>query len=69
MNTNNRLLVEASPYDKIWGIGISEDDDLRFNKENWVGENLLGKILTQLREDYKQTEKYTTHNVHDGNVG
>jgi ribA/ribD-fused uncharacterized protein len=39
-------LVEASPYDRIWGIGFSEPEAIQ-NFERW-GENLLGKILTEL---------------------
>lgn len=40
------IFVEASPYDRIWGIGYSEKDALN-NIENW-GENLLGKIITEI---------------------
>lgn len=39
-------LVEASPYDRIWGIGYDHYNALQ-NKESW-GQNLLGKILTEL---------------------
>ena len=39
-------IVEASPYDRIWGIGYGETDAIA-NIDNW-GENLLGKILTEL---------------------
>lgn len=47
-----REFVEASPYDKIWGIGTDENtaakDD---NPENWNGLNLLGKSLGRLRDE------------------
>lgn len=43
------LFVEASPYDRIWGIGYEEKDALQ-NIDNW-GENLLGKILTELSNE------------------
>ena len=39
-------IVEASPDNIIWGIGFEEDDALE-NIDNW-GQNLLGKILTDL---------------------
>lgn len=52
LETGNVTLVEASPYDRIWGIGMGEDDCNLMNVHEW-GENLLGKILTQLREDLK----------------
>jgi len=42
-------LVEASPYDRIWGIGYEKSEALE-NFENW-GENLLGKILTELSNE------------------
>jgi ribA/ribD-fused uncharacterized protein len=50
--TNNSILVEASPYDKIWGIGISVSDATSGKK--WNGENLLGKALMIAREYLKQ---------------
>ena len=46
LNTNDAILVEASPYDKIWGIGISEEDT---KNKKWRGENLLGKALMDVR--------------------
>ena len=41
------LFVEASPYDRIWGIGYNEEDALD-NIDTW-GENLLGRIITDVR--------------------
>lgn len=54
LGTTPKTLVEASPVDKIWGIGLSIDDPSRFDINNWEGENLLGFILTRLREDLLQ---------------
>ena len=42
-----RWMVETSPYDKIWGIGLSEDDPRCQNKEFWKGANLLGECIDQ----------------------
>lgn len=48
-----KILVEASPEDAIWGIGFDEDDALA-NQANW-GENLLGKLLTELTQEIEFT--------------
>ncbi len=44
-------LVEASPYDKIWGIGLLESDLAAKKRETWLGLNWLGEILTELRDN------------------
>jgi len=49
--TEDKLIVEASPYDKVWGIGLNEQMAKVIPEKNWEGENLLGRILSQLRED------------------
>ena len=52
--TEDRLIVEASPSDKIWGIGFSAKDALA-NKSRW-GQNLLGKALMAVRGDLLSNE-------------
>lgn len=47
--TANYLLVEASPVDKIWGVGLAEDNPNAFNPDTWKGTNWLGQILTETR--------------------
>ena len=47
--TGNSIMVEASKYDKIWGIGLCEEDAKKTSPKNWQGLNLLGKVLTQLK--------------------
>lgn len=48
-NTNNRILVEASPFDKVWGIGIAQDHKNILRPDCWKGENLLGFALMEVR--------------------
>ena len=50
MNTGTKILVEASPYDKIWGIGLSADQENIENPLTWNGENLLGFTLMEVRD-------------------
>ena len=48
LETGDRMLVEASPYDRIWGIGYGASD-AEGNRGTW-GENLLGKALMRVRD-------------------
>lgn len=47
--TENKVLVEASPIDRVWGAGLSEKDPLILDEGNWTGQNLLGKALMEVR--------------------
>lgn len=46
--------VEASPYDKIWGIGLGEWDEGIEDPKNWNGLNLLGKVLDDVKNQLKK---------------
>ena len=50
INTKNRVLVEASPYDSVWGIKMSSKDNNIENPHYWRGENLLGFALMEVRD-------------------
>lgn len=44
----DKIFVEASPDDKIWGIGLHYDDDRVLDEELWQGQNLLGKVINKV---------------------
>ena len=61
MKTRGTTLVEAAPRDTVWGIGLSA--------KNWkaqhffsTGQNLLGEILTEVREELAARQKKQTFN-------
>lgn len=56
-NTGRRVLVEASPVDRIWGIGLAVDDPRAENPEQWRGSNLLGFALMKARDVLNATAK------------
>ncbi|MER5890379.1 NADAR family protein [Streptomyces sp. NPDC001941] len=50
LGTGERVLVEASPLDRIWGIGLAADDERAGDPARWRGLNLLGFALMEARE-------------------
>jgi len=48
--TADRVLVEASPYDRIWGIGLTAGDERAASPSTWQGLNLLGFALMAARD-------------------
>jgi ribA/ribD-fused uncharacterized protein len=50
LGTGDRVLVEASPMDRVWGIGLAADDEAAMDPERWRGPNLLGFALMEARE-------------------
>lgn len=51
ISTKDSILVEASPYDKIWGIGMSANNENIENSLLWRGLNLLGFALMEVRDE------------------
>lgn len=50
-DTQERVLVEASPYDAVWGIGMAASDPNIENPTLWKGQNLLGFALMEVRDN------------------
>lgn len=50
----NQKFVEGSPDDTIWGVGIHYADEKVFDESKWRGQNLLGNILTRVRDEIFQ---------------
>lgn len=50
LGTGDRILVEASPLDRVWGIGLAADDPRAEQPSSWRGQNLLGFALMTTRE-------------------
>jgi ribA/ribD-fused uncharacterized protein len=50
LETKDLVLVEASPYDTIWGIGMGEGSPGVEDEKNWKGLNLLGKAITEVKK-------------------
>ncbi|MFD4345936.1 NADAR family protein [Streptomyces coelicoflavus] len=55
LHTGDRVLVEASPVDRVWGIGLAADDAAATDPERWRGPNLLGFALMAARERLRET--------------
>lgn len=51
LNTKDAILVESSPFDKIWGAGLDKKEVLRTDFRYWKGENLLGFALMKIRDE------------------
>lgn len=61
----NLEFVEASPYDRVWGIGLSQNSPRSEAKETWEGLNLLGQALCELRTRILWDEWIRTKNLRE----
>ena len=54
LNTGSSLLAECAVRDRIWGIGLGMSNPDRFNPAMWRGQNLLGRVLMDVRRILSQ---------------
>ena len=54
LSTGDSILVEASPYDSIWGIRLSADSPEAQDPMKWRGQNLLGFALMEVRDELRR---------------
>ena len=57
LGTKKLMLVEASPEDKLWGNGLQPSDPANGDRAAWLGLNLLGKVLEQVRHELNRREQ------------
>ena len=53
LDTEDKILVEAALKDVVWGIGRGLDYPFLEDESKWLGQNLLGKVLMQVREELR----------------
>ena len=53
-STDNKIIVEASPVDAIWGIGLAKEHPDASQPQNWKGLNLLGFALMEVRDELRK---------------
>lgn len=53
LDTGDKIIVEGTPFDPIWGVKIKWDDDRILDEKNWNGQNLLGQVLMDVRENLR----------------
>jgi ribA/ribD-fused uncharacterized protein len=55
LTTQNKKIAEASPYDIVWGIGLSPDNISARDPKQWQGTNYLGELLMIVRDELRNT--------------
>lgn len=58
MKYKDKIFVEASPEDKIWGIGLHYEDNRVLDEKLWQGQNLLGKAINKVIDVLLKEEQW-----------
>lgn len=59
LSTRDTTLVEASPTDRLWGIGLPEGHPDTLDRKTWRGVNWLGEVLNKVRNDIQAGTRTT----------
>ena len=57
LSTGDSVLVEASPYDSIWGIRLPAGSPEAQDPQKWRGRNLLGFALMEVRDELRRVTR------------
>ena len=66
LKTKDRIIAEASPRDRVYGIGLGADHKDSGDYTKWRGQNLLGVALMKVRKALREREKKRKGGSHDG---
>ncbi|MBI3633037.1 MAG: NADAR family protein [Candidatus Vogelbacteria bacterium] len=64
LDTGDAMLVEASPYDKKWGIGLAASDPRAKDPSRWLGTNWLGEVLMRVRTELRRRQESAVDQIH-----
>ena len=66
--TGDEMIAECAVKDRIWGIGLSMNDDRRLDKSQWRGQNLLGYTLMMARDRLRRDNVIESKQLHSADI-